>query len=445
MTATARREATAGQGDALVALARSALTDGRWSADDHGRRRAVQWIDAHGFPAHKDEEWRGLPLGSVFSRSFRLADPEAARASAIGPIDAVVADLGGPRLVFVNGQLVPAACSLDDLPEGVTVRALGDVGAANPVDAPRPPSPPDAYRHAFLALNDALWTGGAHIRIDAGVHVEAPIHLVHLAAPSGAPTLSSTRSTLVADPGSSVHLVETFVGLPGADGLTNAAMTVHCADGARVDLDYVQDEAPDSVHLSSLEAHQAGHSELSYRSFALGASVARREVRVHLAGPGATADVDGLFVPRGEQFHDQQVLVEHAAPRTRSRQVYQGVADQRGRGAFNAKIVVLPGADGTDADQVSRNLLLSERAEIDTRPRLEIFTDDVRCTHGATVGQLDESALFYLRSRGIPAGQARAILVHAVVDQMVSRVPLDALRRDIAGRLAGIIDGEGGR
>jgi len=439
--------ATIDRGDGLVQLARSVLADGVEPGEAEHRRRAVQWIDAHGFPTRREEDWRYLPLAPVLDRPLRLPDAEATREASVGALDSVAAGFGGPRLVFVNGHFAPAASRLVGLPEGVTVEGAGGPGGEGGTTGSPPGPAPTTYRHAFEALNDALGATGVVIRVPAGLVVSDPIQLVYLSDPVSDPVgqavLSSPRSTVVAGPGSSVGLVEHFVGHPDAAGMTNAVTTVRCAEGARVDVDRVQDEAPADFHLSLLDVRQDRGSRFSCRSFALGGSIARHEVRVRLAGEGAEASLEGLFVPRGDQFHDHPVLVEHLAPHTRSRQWYVGVADGGGHGVFNGRIVVSADAHGTDAGQVNRNVLLSDQAEIDTRPRLEIFTDDVRCTHGATVGRLDQSALFYLRSRGIPRPQARAILIHAVVDQIVGHVPLDAFRADVGRRLDRIIDGEG--
>jgi Fe-S cluster assembly protein SufD len=353
-------------------------------------------------------------------------------------LESLVPDLGGPRLVFVNGRAAPGASTVADLPPGVIVRAArptldnarNDWGGSS-----------GSYRHAFDALNAALATDGADVRVAADVIVTQPIHLVYLS--DGSPTISSPRSTITAGPGSSVRVVETFAGVTGAAALTNAVTTVHCGPHAHVELDRLQDEARDAIHLSLLDVHQAESSRVCARLVALGASIARHEMRVRLGGERAEVRLDGLYLPRAGQHHDQPVLVEHAARTTRSRQHYQGVADGDGRGVFNGRIIVHPGADGTDAEQSNPNLLLSDRAEIDTRPRLEIYADDVRCTHGATVGRLDESALYYLRSRGIPRKQAREMLIHAAVDEIVTLFPDDSFRTDLTRRVAGAVTGDG--
>ncbi|MGH9047844.1 MAG: SufB/SufD family protein, partial [Acidimicrobiales bacterium] len=190
----------------------------------------------------------------------------------------------------------------------------------------------------------------------------------------------------------------------------------------------LQLESERAYHLSCFEVHQARGSRLGTRLVALGAQIARHEVRVFLDEEGAEASLDGLYLPWGNQHHDHPVLVEHVAPRGTSQQRYVGIVDERGRGVFNGHVVVHQGAAGTDASQSNKNLLLSARAEVDTRPRLEIFADDVACAHGASVGRLDADALFYLRSRGIPERRARGLLVHGFAAQMIERLGIDPLR-----------------
>jgi Fe-S cluster assembly protein SufD len=233
---------------------------------------------------------------------------------------------------------------------------------------------------------------------------------------------------VLAGPGSRVAIVETHAGIPGEVYLTNAVTEVVLEEGAQVEHYKVQNESEAAFHLALLDVRQGRGSRFSSHSVALGSSIARHEVRVNLVGEGAEVSLNGLYMPRGDQHHDNPILIEHAAPRCTSRQLYKGVIDERGQGVFNGRIIVRPGAFGTDASQTNKNLLLSDHAEVDTRPRLEILADDVRCTHGAAVGRLDEDAVFYLRSRGIPHQAARGLLTYAFANEMVELLHLEPLR-----------------
>jgi Fe-S cluster assembly protein SufD len=241
---------------------------------------------------------------------------------------------------------------------------------------------------------------------------------------------------VLAGPGSRATIVETHTGLPGEVYCTNAVTEVVLEAGAVVEHYKIQDEADSAFHLALLDVRQDRESHFSSHVFALGSHIARHEVRVNLEGEGADVNLDGLYLPRGDQLHDNPVLVVHAAPGGTSRQLYKGVVDEQGHGVFNGHIVVRPGASGTDARQTNKNLLLSDDAEIDTRPRLEILTDDVKCAHGAAVGRLDEEALFYLRSRGVPEQVARAILTYAFAREMVDLIPLEDLRARVENLVA---------
>ncbi|MGH9099493.1 MAG: Fe-S cluster assembly protein SufD, partial [Acidimicrobiales bacterium] len=343
---------------------------------------------------------------------------------------------GGTRLVLVNGRFEPGLSMTSGLPDGVRVTSLASVLAEG--DRLRPYFSRDhaAYRDAFGALNTALFSDGACVELAPDSTVREPIEIVYLTDASSGPILSSPRSLVLAGPKSAATLVETHVGLTGQRYCTNGVTEVVLESGAHLAHYKIQDEAEDAFHLASLSVHQGEDSRYASVHIALGSKIARDEVRVALVGERAEVDLAGLYLPRQSQHHDHPILVEHAAPRTTSRQLYKGIADQHGHGVFNGHVVVRPGAIGTDAVQTNRNLLLSDTAEIDTRPRLEIFTDDVACAHGAAVGRLDEDALFYLRSRGISERDARGLLTYGFATEIVERVAPLAVRAWVDGLVA---------
>jgi Fe-S cluster assembly protein SufD len=393
------------------------------------RRSASDWVHAHGFPTRKNEDWRYTRLEPILAVAFERASPGLSHQRALRAINGLGAGLGGARLVFVNGHFAPELSRVGELPDGATVTNLASVLAEGderlePIFS-RTFAP---FHHAFAALNTALTGNGAFVSLAANTVVEAPIELVFFSETDGAPLVSNPRSVVLAGPGSQATIVETHTGLPGEIYCTNAVTEVVLEPGAVVEHYKIQDEADSAFHLALLDVRQDRESHFSSHVFALGSHIARHEVRVCLEGEGADVNLDGLYLPRGDQLHDNPVLVVHAAPRGTSRQLYKGVVDEHGHGVFNGHIVVRPGASGTDARQTNKNLLLSDDAEIDTRPRLEILTDDVKCAHGAAVGRLDEDALFYLRSRGVPAQMARAILTYAFAREMVDLIPLEPLR-----------------
>ncbi len=393
------------------------------------RRAAADWVGAHGFPTPKDEDWRYTRLDPILAVPFERALPKLSHEHAPMEINGLGPGLGGARLVFVNGRFAPELSRVEGLPTGAMVTNLASVLAEGgerlePIfSAPFAP-----FHHAFAALNTAFSEDGAFVSLAADVVVEAPVELVFLSEPDGTPLISYPRSVVLAGPGSQATIVETHTGLRGGVYCTNAVTEVILEAGASVAHYKVQDEAASAFHLALLDVRLGRESNFSSHMFALGAHIARHEVRVNLDGEGADVTLDGLYMPAGDQHHDNPVLVVHNAPRCASRQLYKGVVDDHGHGVFNGHIVVRPDACGTDARQTNKNLLLSDDGEIDTRPRLEILTDDVKCAHGAAVGHLDKDVLFYLRSRGVPAPAARGILTYAFAREMVDLIPLEPLR-----------------
>ena len=405
------------------------------------RRTAFAWVAKHGFPTLKDEDWRYTRLDPILDIPFEPAVPGVGHRLSSSTIDALAADLGGTRLVFLNGHFAPELSWLTELPEGATVTNLASVLAEEAERLEPLLSRPFGQHHnAFTALNAALAEDGAFVHLPGGTTVEEPIQLVFFSDTGGSPLVSSPRSVVLAGPGSRVAIVETYAGVPGDVYCTNAVTEVVLEEGAQVEHYKVQDEPETAFHLALLDVRQGRDSRFSSHSVALGSSIARHEVRVGLEAEGAEVSLDGLYMPRGDQHHDNPILIEHAAPHCTSRQLYKGVLDGHGQGVFNGRVVVRPGALGTDASQTNKNLLLSDHAEVDTRPRLEILADDVKCTHAAAVGRLDEDAVFYLRSRGVSHLAARGLLIYAFVNEMVERLRLEPLRsrveKLVAHRLA---------
>ncbi len=405
------------------------------------RRTAFGWVAKHGFPTLKDEDWRYTRLDPILDIPFEPAVPGVGHRLSSSTIDALAADLGGTRLVFLNGHFAPELSWLTELPEGATVTNLASVLAEHSeLLEPLLSRPFGQHHNAFTALNAALAEDGAFVHLPGGTTVEEPIQLVFFSDTGGSPLVSSPRSVVLAGPGSRMAIVETYAGVPGDVYCTNAVTDVVLDEGAQVEHYKVQDEPETAFHLALLDVRQGRDSRFSSHSVALGSSIARHEVRVGLEAEGAEVSLDGLYMPGGDQHHDNPILIEHAAPHCTSRQLYKGVLDGHGQGVFNGRVVVCPGAAGTDASQTNKNLLLSDHAEVDTRPRLEILADDVKCTHGAAVGRLDEDAVFYLRSRGVPHLAARGLLIYAFVNEMVERLRLEPLRsrveKLVAHRLA---------
>ncbi|WP_199184191.1 Fe-S cluster assembly protein SufD [Cryobacterium sp. Y62] len=411
------------------------VRDPAWLSD--ARVNALRWVGEHGFPTHKDEDWKYTALGPILAVPFEAATVTSSNWVTAEMIDAAAVDLGGPRLIFVNGHFAPELSRLTDLPAGSVVTTLAAVLAAGSDRLEPFFSHTPGEHHAFAAFNDALAEDGAFIHLTSGAILDEPIQLVFFSNAGGVPLISSPRSVIIADSGSRATIVETYAGIDGDVYLTNAVTEFVLADDAQIEHYKVQLEPVTAFHLALLDVHQGRNSRFTSRSVMLGASIARHEVRVLLDGVGAEVSLDGVYLPQGDQLHDNTIFIDHAATDCTSNQLYKGVLDGHGHGVFNGHIMVRHGADGTDANQKNKNLILSDRAEVDTRPRLEIYTDDVKCTHGAAVGQMDEEALLYLQARGIPLEEARGLLIYAFVHEMVDRIAIEQLRTQLEPLVAG--------
>jgi Fe-S cluster assembly protein SufD len=406
------------------------------------RRAALAWVAEHGFPTAKHEDWRDTRLAPILGATLEAAavsgpdDPDDAVRDAV----AGTMDLDGPRLVFVNGRYRADLSTVGGLPKGATVVPLADALLTERALL-EPVLPANDTLHAFAAVNTALAPDGVFVHLAAQTFVPAPIHLIYVADPGSDGLLASPRAVFLLDDGSRVQIVESHLGTVSADPAdthcTNAVTDVRLGPDSTLEHYKLQYLPETAYHLALLDVVAQAGSTFTSHSAMLGAAIARHEVRVRFAGEGAAARLDGVYLPRGEQVHDNTVFVDHAVPGCTSHQLYKGVLSDSGRGVFNGHIMVREGAGGTDAHQTNKNLLLSDRAEADTRPRLEIYTDDVKCTHGAAVGQLDEDAVLYLRARGIPEPDARRVLVRAFVAEMVERIGLAPVR----DRLAQLLDG----
>ena len=373
-------------------------------------------------PTRRDEAWRYAPHGTLAQLTF---GPAGQHPAVPADLAARLPALDGPLVVVINGSLDRDRSRLEHLPAGVTIEERqGPDGAGA-----------DRAADAFALLNTLHAPSVLVVRVEVGRSVEAPVHLVDVAAPGSEANTSSTRVVIEVGDGASATVVESHVGAVDAFGGSNVRTTVALGAGAVLEHVVLQGLAASQVLLERIEVTQAAGSVLRARSFNLGAAYGRIAYHVDLDGEEATAELSGLYFGSGSQVLDQQVNVVHRVGNCTSRQAFRGVLDGRSTGVFNGGVEVLPGADGTDAAQSNDNLLLSRHAEVDTQPRLEILADDVSCSHGATVGQLDEMALYYLRSRGIPSEEASRLLIDGFADQTVDDVSHPAVRAWIAERL----------
>jgi Fe-S cluster assembly protein SufD len=400
------------------------------------RTKAIEAYARLGLPHRRIEAWKYTDLRARLTdvnpllKAEGIAVGEAELARAIGR---EVASLPAYRLVVVEGDLRADLSDIAALKAaGVEVLSLGQalekpqawLKAALAQINPREDDP-------VLALNAALMTGGAALRIGGGVSLDKPIHLIQLDG-KGEPASTVTRNVVVVEPGSSATLLESFASL-GVRGLQrNAVIEIRIGEKAALKHVKLQREEADALHLSTSLVELGSDARYDAFQFSTGASLARNQVYARFAGENSAVDISGSFLMRGQQHCDTTLLVEHRVPHCLSRELFKGVLDGEARGIFQGKIIVSPGAQKTDGKQMAGALLLSEAAEFDSKPELEIFADDVVCGHGSTSGQIDEDLLFYLEARGIPEAEARALLIQAFVGEALEKIEDEPLREALA-------------
>jgi Fe-S cluster assembly protein SufD len=397
------------------------------------RRAAIERFEDLGFPTTRLEAWQNTSVAPVARGRFEPVSGTATRAAKLAPellSQLVVAGVPrGQQIVLVNGHFEPTLSNLD-AGTGVTISGLADALRETPhkLESHLLQVSPDET-NAFAALNTALFEDGACILIESGVVVAEPIQLFFVSTPVANEAVQChPRTLIVAGRGSQCTLVETYVGPARAEYWTNAVTEIVLEEHANVDHYKLQCESEVGYHIATLSVDVGRSARFFDHSLCLGGALARNDVRVRLAGEGAECDLDGLFVGRGVQHLDTHTLVDHVAPHCSSRELYKGVLGGMSHGVFHGRLVVRPGAQKTDAVQANKNLLLTKHALVDSTPQLEIFADDVKCRHGATIGQLDAMALFYLRSRGLSEEAARRMLTYAFASDIVDRLRVPVLR-----------------
>ncbi|HEX7897199.1 MAG TPA: Fe-S cluster assembly protein SufD [Planctomycetota bacterium] len=396
------------------------------------RRRAITRFADLGFPTGREEAWRFTDLSALAETAFRpaggTANPAQFAALAKGPLKAC-------QVAFVDGRYAPQFSSLD-LPPGVRVTTLATVLQEDPKRAePYLGGLAPADRNPFTALNTAFMTDGAFVHVSRDVKAERPIHVLFLSSFHGDPYVTYPRLLVVLEEGASAVVAESHLGPAGGTYFTNAAAEVYLAPGASLELCKVQRESREAFHVASMEARIGRDASFVHHSISFGAKIARNDFGAVLADEGAEVELNGLFEVGGQQLADHHTSIDHAAPRTSSRELYKGILDGRGRGVFDGRILVRPRAQKTNANQSSKNLLLSNEAVVHTKPQLEILANDVKCKHGATIGQLDRDKLFYMRSRGLGLEEARRLLIHAFASEIIDHVKIDAVRAQVGGCL----------
>ncbi|MGH7528879.1 MAG: Fe-S cluster assembly protein SufD [Gemmatimonadales bacterium] len=391
-----------------------------------------------GFPNMKQEAWRFTSVAPIAESDFELAAalPDTRHPTPVNLEPLLLGAAAPHRLVFVNGYYSPALSRVgaDALPPGVRVDSLARVVAADPdLVQQHLGKYADYAERPFAALNTAFVRDGAFVYVPPRATIEEPIQLLFLSlpAPNGAQVVAHPRNLVVVGREARASIVETYAALGAGIYWTNAVTEIVAGDGARADCYRVQREAPGSFHIAATACRQQRDSTVNLHTIAFGAGLSRHDIGGVLAGPGGSLILNGLYLLAGTQHGDHHTTIDHAAPHCESHEYFNGVLDGRARGVFTGRIIVRPGAQKTDSKQTNNNLLLSSDAHADSQPQLEIYADDVKCTHGSTVGPLDPRALFYLRSRGLAEAEARRLLTYGFGAEILGRMQVAPLRAQL--------------
>ena len=406
------------------------------------RREAIAAFVARGFPDAHDEDWKYTRTAALEKRAFTLAHGGSAALDATRVQQMLHEDFAYQRLVFVDGRYRAEWSCLDDLPPGVRVQNLA---AALQEDAP---GLRDAFnhgielaRHPFAVLNTAFAADGVYLALEKGAVLERPLQFVFIATTALDGRVTHPRIVVTAHEGSQATLLERYVALDDVSYFTNAVTMLALGQNAQIEHVRLQEEAGKAFHISGVHVHQDNDSRYTSHAISLGGAWTRNDVDVQLAAPGVECGLNGLYMAGGRQHVDTHTRIDHLQPHGTSREFYKGVLDGYGRGVFNGKVLVHPDAQKTDARQGNQNLLLSDNAEADSKPELEIYADDVKCAHGATVGQLDADAVFYLRSRGMDEQAARSLLTYAFAGDVIDRIAIPTIRAHVQQALIARLPG----
>jgi Fe-S cluster assembly protein SufD len=396
---------------------------------DQLRKTSILQVAEYGFPTPAEEDWKYTNLAPLSRIPFQLPAPaklpeELATHWLLG--------LPGAYLVFVNGFFDETLSRWDGLPESVEVKSLSQALVEHPDLLRRHVGRyADPGEHAFTALNTAFLREGAFVSVPAGTVVETPVYLVYLSTGLDRPFAVHPRNLLLAGANSEIKLTECYLGEPSASYFCNPLTELVCGEGSVVDHYSVQAEGAKGYQIGTLRTWQERNSSLRLAAFDLGGSLVRRNLTVTLDGEGGNAFLYGLYLGANEQHIDNHTRIEHVKPHCDSRELYKGILRDSSHAVFHGRIVVSKGAQKTDSKQTNNNLLLSNQALVNTKPQLEIYADDVKCTHGATIGRLEEEALFYLRSRGIGRQEAENILIYAFASEVIEKLRIGDLRNQL--------------
>lgn len=402
------------------------------------RREAMARFSELGFPTPRDEDWKFTNVTPIAQTPFTLAEEGRVELSSRDLVQFLIPGLACSLLVFVNGRYSPALSMLRLVPDGVKVGSLAGALASERDLIEQYLARYADYRHdGFSALNTAFMQDGGFVYLPRGTVLEEPIHLLYVTTGAAEPVMVHPRNLIVMAENSQATIVEHYVSLSDGVYFSNAVTEALVGNNGVLHHYLLERESKQAFVISTLRVQQARSSSVVSHSVLLGGALVRNNVHPVLAGEGGNCLINGLFMPAGDQHMDNFMYVEHASPHCDSRQFYHGILDGRSHGVFSGRIVVHKNAQKTDAKQTNKNVLLSEETQMDSKPQLEIYADDVKCTHGATIGQVKKEAVFYLRSRGIPEESARALMLFGFATESLERMKEEPIRKYLESLVAG--------
>lgn len=385
-----------------------------------------------GFPTLKQEDWRFTNVAPIAELPFHSVTQSQAAVTPETVASFALCSLPAHRLVFVNGQFSEALSQVKELPQGVVVSnlrsALTNHSAVIEKNLGKLAS---GHDNGFTELNNAFFHDGGFIHLAKGSVLELPVHLLFISTHSETGASAHPRNLILAEDNSQSTVIESYVKTSDCAYFTNAVTEIVAGDSAVLEHCKVQDESLSAFHMAAIHMHLDRACNVQSHSIALGAQLSRNNIRTKLDGEGLECVLNGLYLTKGNQLADHHMVVEHAKPNCDSHEYFNGILDDKSKGVFHGRILVHPIAQKTDAKQTNKNLLLSDNATADTKPQLEIYADDVKCTHGATIGQLNEESIFYLQSRGIGPDTARHMLIHAFAGEITERIRHTAIREEL--------------
>ena len=393
------------------------------------RLDALNKFQNTGFPTQRMENWKYTDIRPITRKNFTITDRVLEQVNADFLIKARMHDIECHELVFINGIYSTELSSIKTLPDAVIIQDLANAGISQrQLVSEHITQYADPELYSFAALNTAFMNHGALIYVPADTVLNLPVNIIYLSGFNDKPAAIYPRNLIIMATNSGATVIENYIGFDNTDYFTNTVTEVSLQAGSRLQHCKIQQESLASCHIGNFHIHQAENSQLESLSVSLGGSLVRNDIHSQLQAEGAAIIMNGLYLAGGRQHMDNHTRVDHQKPHTRSRENYRGVLNDHARGVFNGKVVVHKDAQKTDAEQSNANLLLSDNAEVDTKPELEIYADDVKCSHGATVGQLDKDMMFYLRTRALNEVTAKNLLTYAFTDEVTRHIEPPALR-----------------